>query len=58
MTDTGKGYVPDFRSRYFTEDFPYGLVIIRRLAMEKGIPVPVIDKVYEWGSRHISAVNV
>lgn len=58
MTDTGEGYVPDFRSRYFTEDFPYGLAIIRRLAMEKGTPVPVIDKVYEWGSRHISVGNV
>lgn len=43
------GYVPDFGSRYFTEDFPYGLAIIRRLAKEKNMPTPLMDKVYEWG---------
>ena len=43
------GFVPDFQSRYFIEDFPFGLAIIRRLAHEKGISTPVIDKVYDWG---------
>lgn len=49
MAEHGGGYVPDFNSRYFTEDFPYGLGIIHRLAHDKGVPVPVIDKVYGWG---------
>ena len=43
------GFVPDFQSRYFTEDFPFGLAFVRRLAHEKGIPSPTIDRIYEWG---------
>ena len=42
-------YVPDFQSRYFTEDFPYGLAIVHRLMHEKGIPSPTIDMVFDWG---------
>lgn len=49
MKKVAGGYVPDFTSRYFTEDFPYGLAIVRRLAREKGIPAPIMNKVYEWG---------
>ena len=44
------GFVPDFHSRYFTEDFPYGLAIVHRLAHEKGVSSPTIDLVYEWGT--------
>lgn len=43
------GYVPDFQSRYFTEDFPFGLAFVQRLAHEKGVPSPTIDRIYEWG---------
>lgn len=43
------GWVPDFESRYFTEDFPYGLKYIWQLAHEKGVDCPNIDKVYTWG---------
>ena len=43
------GFVPDFHSRYFTEDFPYGLSFVQRLAREKGIPSPVIDRIMGWG---------
>ena len=49
MVQTDEGWVPDFASRYFTEDFPYGLKYIWQLAHEKGIQVPNIDKVYKWG---------
>lgn len=51
MKEAGSGYVPDFGSRYFTEDFPYGLAIVQRLAHEKAVPTPVIDKVCGWGMR-------
>ncbi len=44
------GYVPDFESRYFTEDFPYGLAFVHRLTHEKGILSPTIDKIYAWGT--------
>lgn len=53
MKKVEAGFVPDFHSRYFTEDFPYGLALIRRLAHEKGIATPTMDKVYEWGSKMI-----
>ena len=54
MKEVEGGFVPDFQSRYFTEDFPYGLALIRQMAHEKGVPTPTIDKVYEWGRKHIS----
>lgn len=55
MLQTEEGWVPDFGSRYFTEDFPYGLRYIRDLAHEHGISCPNIDIVYEWG---ISKIRV
>lgn len=49
MKQTEDGWVPDFKSRYFTEDFPYGLKYIWQLAHEHGVPTPYIDTVYSWG---------
>lgn len=49
MKEIEGGWIPDFESRYFTEDFPYGLYFIKQLAHEKGLSTPTIDKVYEWG---------
>lgn len=48
------GFAPDFQSRYFTEDFPYGLAFVHRLAHEKGIPSPTIDRIYEWGIEKVT----
>lgn len=53
MKEVEGGWIPDFESRYFTEDFPYGLKIIWSLAHENNIDVPTIDKVYEWGMKQI-----
>ena len=50
MKQTEEGFVPNLQSRYFTEDFPYGLAFIHRLAHEKGTPSPTIDKILEWGN--------
>lgn len=50
MKETEGGFVPDFTSRYFTEDFAFGLSFARDLCHENGIPCPMMDKVYEWGS--------
>ena len=49
MIKTDKGWIPDFQSRYFIEDFPFGLKFIRDLAMRFQIDTPVINKVYDWG---------
>ena len=51
MKQVEGGFVPDIDSRYFTEDFPYGLRIIQQLARKHHIATPVIDKVMAWGLR-------
>lgn len=40
---------PDTGSRYFTEDFPFGLKIIAELAKTHCVATPMIDKVLAWG---------
>ncbi|BAQ14353.1 putative NAD(P)H-dependent glycerol-3-phosphate dehydrogenase [Clostridium botulinum] len=42
------GYVPDFNSRYFTEDIPYGLCIIKGLASVCDYSTPGIDLILKW----------
>lgn len=54
MIEVEDGWVADYSSRYFIEDFPYGLKHIWQLAHEKAISCPNIDMVYEWGMSKIS----
>lgn len=49
MVQTPEGFVPDFHSRYFTEDFPYGMRYIVEMAAKVQAPIPTIDRVYQWG---------
>ena len=49
MNEIDGGWIPDFSSRYFTEDFPYGLSFIYDLAHLHNIKCPTIDLVYNWG---------
>lgn len=51
MIATDKGYIPDLRSRYFIEDFPYGLCIIKDFCKIVGLDTPAIDKVLYWFQR-------
>ena len=44
-------YVPDLTSRYFTEDFPYGMQYIIEAAEKFEIDVPIIKQVYTWGMK-------
>ena len=53
MKQVEGGWIPDFKSRYFTEDFPFGLNTLYQLAMENGILCPNIEKVYIWGEQVI-----
>ena len=46
-------YVPDFTSRYFTEDFPYGMRFIVEVAEKNQVEVPIIQHVYKWGMKMI-----
>ncbi len=45
---TGKGYIPDFESRYFMADIPYGLIIIKSFAMICNVKTRNIDKIIRW----------
>ena len=49
MKKVENGYIPDFASRYFMEDFPYGLGIVWQLAKKYQVNVPFIDRVMAWG---------
>jgi hypothetical protein len=53
MKETAEGFVPDLHSRYFTEDFPYGLDLLRQLAKEKNVNTPTMDEVQRWGQQMI-----
>lgn len=56
MKEMCGGWVPDFNSRYFTEDFPYGLRFIRDLALKYDVQIPTIEKVYKWGMSKINLI--
>lgn len=51
MKEVEGGFLPDFHSRYFTEDFPFGMRFIIEVAQEKGVQTPKMKEVYEWGIR-------
>lgn len=42
------GFLPDFDNRYFTEDFPYGLLLVKMIAETVGVATPAIDSVIQW----------
>jgi len=49
-------YEPDFNSRYFTEDFPYGLRFARDVARQNGVACPHMDEVMDWGLSRLQSV--
>ena len=49
MNEIKGGFIPNFRSRYFTEDFPYGMRFIVETAHKQNVQIPKIEKVYQWG---------
>ncbi len=53
MIHTEKGWIPDVNSRYFKEDFGYGLRFIHSLALKNHIDAMFIKKVYAWGNKMI-----
>lgn len=44
----GGGWIPDFQSRYFTADFPYGLAILIQIAEFAGMQVPHMKQTLAW----------
>ena len=49
MREVEGGFIPDFSSRYFAEDFPYGMRFIVETAHRQNVEIPTIEKVYLWG---------
>lgn len=49
MKEIKDGWIPDFSSRYFTEDFPYGMRFIVETAHKQSVTIPTIEEVYQWG---------
>ena len=52
------GWIPDFNSRYFTEDFPFGLRYIHDLGVRNGVCMPETEKVFSWGTSMISSYAI
>ncbi|TRX66232.1 NAD/NADP octopine/nopaline dehydrogenase family protein [Carboxylicivirga sp. M1479] len=48
MVHNGTYWDANYKSRYFTEDIPYGLSLIKSLAIIFNISTPIIDKVIYW----------
>lgn len=42
------GYVPDFNSRYFVSDFPFGIKIMIAVADLFDVPTPTMDEIWAW----------
>lgn len=57
MKQVDGGWVPDFKSRYFTADFPYGLAIIEELAAVLGFSAPNIKDTMDWYRRVTGDTN-
>lgn len=51
--ENGK-FIPNFESRYFTEDFPFGLCIVKDFCHLCGVESPYIDRVLGWYDRLFS----
>ena len=43
-------YEPDFTSRYFAEDFAYGLRFVGETANSLSVNIPIIREIYNWGT--------
>ena len=48
MVEVEDGWKPDFSSRYFVADFPFGLAILIQIATMVGAEVPTMKRIYNW----------
>lgn len=51
MKQTGYGWIPDFESRYFTEDIAWGTKPICLYAKTVGVDTPTLDFYVNWTTR-------
>jgi hypothetical protein len=48
MIKTAGGYVPDFQCRFYLEDVPHSLVVIKGIAELADVATPSIDRILMW----------
>ncbi|MEW5850575.1 MAG: NAD/NADP octopine/nopaline dehydrogenase family protein [Myxococcota bacterium] len=53
MLKVDGGYVPNWGSRFFLEDIPFGLVVLRGIAELADVRTPMIDKVLTWAQERM-----
>ena len=53
MKEVEQGYIADTSSRMFTEDFPWGLIVIRSYFDYFNISAPTMDQVLKWYSDYM-----
>lgn len=53
MVDCEGGYEPDWNNRYFSEDIPYGLLLIKYVCQLTEIQTPTIDKIITWYQKQV-----
>ncbi|MDE7418993.1 MAG: NAD/NADP octopine/nopaline dehydrogenase family protein [Muribaculaceae bacterium] len=51
MIEVDNGYKVDPTVRYFTEDIPFGLLLIKAFAEKTNTPTPHIDEVISWAQK-------
>ena len=51
MKESQNGFVPNFASRYFIEDVPYGLTILKGFAQITDVKTPYMDEVLRWNGK-------
>jgi hypothetical protein len=47
-------YVPNFQYRYLSEDVPFGLAIVKAIALIADVDTPAIDTVLNWTQDKLS----
>jgi len=53
MKEVEGGWVPDFKNRYFSEDFPDSFAIYKGLADLAGVSTPTMDKCFLWAQPYM-----
>jgi hypothetical protein len=51
LAETPRGLVPNLESRFFTEDFPHGLLVVRAVCHLAGVATPTMDAMLTWAGK-------
>ena len=51
LIKTPNGFIPDYSSRFFSEDLAINLLIIKSIAKQGGVETPAINKLLVWGEK-------